>query len=129
MFADYFSTYYLHLQYGTIFVTANYFIAVMLPVLFAGPLRRPRAWAKLAGLILLSCAGMELCGAVLHALRGDANLQPFVGGHTAYGHGGAADPFPQPGGPDGHGLRLCGAVFSYPGHHHDGGQYPGGGGL
>lgn len=43
MFADYFSTYYLHLQYGTIFVTANYFIAVMLPVLFAGPLRRPRA--------------------------------------------------------------------------------------
>ena len=58
MFADYFSTYYLHLQYGTIFVTANYFIAVMLPVLFAGPLRRPRAWAKLAGLILLSCAGI-----------------------------------------------------------------------
>lgn len=80
MLADYFSTYYLQLHYGTIFITANYFIAVMLPVLFAGPLRRPRAWAKLAGLILLSCAGMELCGAVLHALRGDANLQPFVGG-------------------------------------------------
>ena len=57
MFADYFSTYYLHLQYGTIFVTANYFIAVMLPVLFAGPLRRPRAWAKLAGLFCSAAPG------------------------------------------------------------------------
>ena len=74
------STYYLQLHYGTVFITANYFIAVMLPVMFAGSLRRPRAWAQLAGRMLLSCAGMELCGVVLYTLLGDANLQPFVGG-------------------------------------------------
>lgn len=80
MFAEYFSTYYLQLHYGTVFITANYFIAVMLPGMFAGSLRRPRAWAQLAGRMLLSCAGMDLCGVVLYTLLGDANLQPFGGG-------------------------------------------------
>lgn len=78
MFVDYFSTYYLHLQYGTIFVTANYFIAVMLPVLFAGPLRRPRAWAKLAGLILLSCAGRAPCFCNTYILHFLYNIAGFA---------------------------------------------------
>lgn len=81
MFAAYYTTYYLHLQYGTIFITANWFVAAMVPVLFiSAPLRGVRAWVRLAGCILASCAAMELCGVALHAILGDANLQPFIGG-------------------------------------------------
>lgn len=79
MFADYFSTYYLHLQYGTIFVTVNCFMAIMLPVLFSGPLNSLRAWGGLAGRMLLSYAGMELCGVLLYAFAGDALILSFWG--------------------------------------------------
>ncbi|MGN1027889.1 MAG: sensor histidine kinase [Faecousia sp.] len=80
-FFEYFRVYYLQLARGYIFVVSNYIIAAMIPVLLCSySLKKWKSLAALLGKMVLSCALMELIGAIQYDYTGSADTLPYIGG-------------------------------------------------
>lgn len=80
-FFEYFRVYYAQVERGYIFVVSNYLIAAMIPVLLCSySVKNWKSMAALLGKMVLSCAAMELMGAILYQIAGNADSLPYVGG-------------------------------------------------